>query len=68
MGFTFAVAVTVMFDEQFSTIGGTVAGVTVTSKEQLVVFPHVSLAVHVTLVVPSGKVLPLGGSQTMVGN
>jgi hypothetical protein len=30
----------------------------------LVMLPHASLAVQVTSVLPSGKVLPLGGSQT----
>ena len=52
------VAVTVRFEEQFSTIGGLT---TVTLKLQLVLLPQVSLAVVVTVVVPMGKVLPLGG-------
>ena len=36
---------------------------TITVKEQLVEFPHPSTAAQVTVVVPSGKVLPLGGVQ-----
>jgi hypothetical protein len=52
------VAITVRFEEQFSTIGGLT---TVTVKLQLVVLPQPSLAVVVTVVVPIGKVLPLGG-------
>jgi galactitol-specific phosphotransferase system IIC component len=39
----------------------------VTVKLQLVELPHVSLAVAFTVVVPTGKVLPLGGLATMVG-
>jgi len=46
--------------EQVKAIGGRV---TVTMKLQLVDCPQVSLAVQVTLVVPIGKVLPLGGLQ-----
>jgi hypothetical protein len=52
------VAVTVMLDEQFKTIGGLA---TVTVKLQLVLLPQESLAVAVTVVVPIGNVLPLGG-------
>jgi hypothetical protein len=52
------VAVTVMLDEQFKLIGGLT---TVTVKLQLVLLPQVSLAVVNTVVVPTGKVLPLGG-------
>jgi hypothetical protein len=39
----------------------------VTEKLQLVTVPQVLLAVHVTKVVPSGKVLPLGGLQKSDG-
>jgi hypothetical protein len=52
------VAVLVMLDEQFSTIGGRV---TVTAKLQLALLPQESLAVTFTVVVPTGNVLPLGG-------
>ena len=38
--------------------------VTVTVKVQLLVLPLASVAVLVTVVVPSGKVLPLGGLLT----
>ena len=58
------VAVTVMFVEQCSTIGGLV---TVTVKPQLVVVPQLSLAMQVTAVIPMGKVLPLGGLHWTVG-
>ena len=34
-----------------------------TVKEQLVELPHPSVAVQVTVVTPSGKLLPLGGLQ-----
>ena len=33
-------------------------------KVQLVLLPQASLAVQVTVLVPTGKVLPLGGLQT----
>ena len=36
-------------------------------KEQLVALPQPSLAVQVMVVLPTGKVLPLGGLQTTVG-
>ena len=39
---------------------------TVTVKEQLAVLPEVSVAVQVTVVVPSGKVEPDAGEQTTV--
>jgi hypothetical protein len=39
---------------------------TVTVKEQLAVLPDVSVAVHVTVVVPFEKVEPEGGLQTTV--
>ena len=42
-------------------------GLTVTVKLQLVVLPQVSLAVLVTVVVPMGKVLPLGGKALTKG-
>jgi hypothetical protein len=38
-----------------------VGGLTVTVKLQLVASPQVSLTVLYTVVVPMGKVLPLGG-------
>jgi len=38
-----------------------VGGLTVTVKLQLVALPQVSLTVLYTVVVPMGKVLPLGG-------
>ena len=41
--------------------------VTVTVNEQLVECPQVSLAKHVTVVVPIGNVLPLGGLQLRNG-
>ena len=53
-----------MLDEQVRTIGGRV---TVIVKLQLVLVPQPSLAVQVTGVVPTGKVLPLGGLQIKVG-
>jgi hypothetical protein len=55
------VAVTVMFVEQVSTIGG--QGLTVTVKLHVWLLPQASLAVQVTVLVPGGKVLPLGGLQ-----
>jgi hypothetical protein len=60
------VAKTVMLAGQVTTIGG--HGLTVTVKLQVWLWPQWSLAVQVTVVVPTGKVLPLGGSQvTVVG-
>src|SRR5690349_4204308 len=38
-------------------------GSTVMRKLHMAVWPHASLATHVTVVVPTGKVLPLGGLQ-----
>lgn len=61
------VALTVRFDEQFNTIGGYTGGCTITWKLQLVNVPQVSLAVTVTVVVPVGNVLPLGGLAMMFG-
>jgi hypothetical protein len=52
-----------MLVEQVRTIGGQVGGLTVTVKLQLVEWPQESVAVQVTVVVPNGKVLPLGGLQ-----
>ena len=60
-------AITVMLDEQVRLIGGYCGGLTVTTNEQLVDCPQVSLPVHVTVVVPIGKVLPLGGLQDTNG-
>ena len=59
------VATTVLFDEQVRTIGD--GGFTVTVKLQLVLEPQASLAVQVTVVVPIGNVLPLGGLQLRDG-
>jgi len=59
------VELTTMFEEQVSTIGG--QGLTVTVNEQLVVLPQPSEPVQVTVVVPTGKVVPLGGLQTIAG-
>jgi hypothetical protein len=61
------VAVTVMFEEQVNTMGGLVCAFTVTRNEQLVLWPQLLLAVHVTAVVPTGNVLPLGGVQNRLG-
>ena len=59
------VALTTMFEEQVNTTAG--HGLTVTVKLQLVLLPQPSLAVQVTVVVPIGKVLPLGGLQVTLG-
>ena len=53
--------------EHVSKIGGFVCGLTVTKNEQLVEVPQRLVAVHVTVVVPTGNVLPLGGEQVTVG-
>jgi hypothetical protein len=53
-----------MFDEQMGTSGG--RRFTVTVKVQVALFPHASVTVQVTVVVPIGKVLPLGGAQLTV--
>ena len=42
-------------------------GYTVTVKLHVALLPQVSLAVAVTVVVPTGKVLPLGGLATTLG-
>ena len=53
-----------MFEEQVRTSGAHWEPRTATSKLQLVELPQPSLAVHVTMFVPIGKQLPLGGLQT----
>jgi hypothetical protein len=40
---------------------------TVTTKAHVALFPLSSLAVQVTVVVPTGKVPPEGGAQTTAG-
>jgi hypothetical protein len=57
-------ALTVIFDEQVSTMGGLI---TETVKLQFVLVPQVSLAVQATGVVPIGNVLLLGGLQLTDG-
>ena len=57
---------TVRLLEQVSTIGGHTGGLTVTVKLQLVTTTPQSKALQVTVVVPSGKKLPLGGLQETV--
>ena len=52
------VAVVVMLEGQFTTIEDCT---TVTTKLQLVRVPQPSLAVTLTMVAPTGNVLPLGG-------
>ena len=54
-----------MFEEQVNTTAG--HGLTVTVKLQLVTWPQLLVAVHVTVVTPTGKVLPLGGVQKSEG-
>ena len=57
-----------MLLEHVRTIAGFVGGFTVTRNVQFVNRLQASLAVQVTVVVPTGKVLPLGGLQaTLVG-
>jgi len=58
------VVVTVRFDEQVRLIGGRA---TVTVNPQLVNWPQESLAVQVTIVLPIGNALPLGGLQLTKG-
>src|SRR5215831_12007864 len=61
------VALTVILDEQVSTIGGQRGGLTVMANVQLVVLPQESVAVQVTSVLTlTGKMLPLGGLQVTV--
>jgi len=59
------VALTTMLDEHVSTTAG--HGLTVTVKLQLVIWPQGLVAVQVTVVVPTGNVLPLGGVQNNDG-
>ena len=59
------VALATMLDEQVKCTTG--HGLTVTRKLQLVVAPQPSVAVQVTVVVPAGKLLPLGGLQATFG-
>jgi hypothetical protein len=54
----------VMLGEQLNWMSGHEVRFTVTEKLQVVLLVQASVAVQVTLVVPSGKVLPLGGLQT----
>ena len=56
-------AVIVRLEEQVRTMGGYVCRLTVMVNVQLVELPQLSLAVVVTVVVPMGKVLPLGGEE-----
>ena len=56
-------AVIVRLEEQVRTMGGYVCRLTVMVNVQLVEPPQLSLAVVVTVVVPMGKVLPLGGED-----
>jgi len=58
--------VTVMLVEQVTTSGGHTGGLTVTVKLQLVTTTPQLKALHVTVVVPIGKKLPLGGLQETV--
>ena len=57
------VALTTILLEHVSTSGGQTGGLTVTVKLQLVATTPQSKAVQVTVVVPIGKKLPLGGLQ-----
>ena len=50
-----------MFVEHVRLIGGFVCALTMTRNEQLVVWPQLFVAVTKTVLVPIGKVLPLGG-------
>jgi hypothetical protein len=60
-------ALTVMFDEQVSTIGEQCGPLTVTAKLQFVLLPQESVAVQVTSVLAlTAKPLPLGGLQATV--
>jgi len=58
-------AVVVIFDGQ--KINSALVWITVTVKEQLVEWPHESLAVQVTVVTPWKKHVPLGGLQLRLG-
>ena len=61
------VALTTIFEEQVNTSPGQFEDRTVTVKLQLVTCPQELLAVQVTVLVPSGKLLPLGGVQKREG-
>lgn len=61
------VATVVILVEQVRLIGAFVCEFTVTWKEQLVICPHVLLAVTITVVIPIGKRLPLGGTAVTDG-
>ena len=56
-----------MLVEHVSTIGDGLVWVTVILKVQLVTCPQELLAVQVTVLVPRGKQLPLGGVHTKIG-
>ena len=56
---------TILLDGQ-EMAGGMVSR-TVTVKEQVLVFPAASVAVQVTVLVPTAKLLPLIGEQTTTG-
>src|SRR5436309_13837517 len=60
-------AAVVMVDDHMREIHVNVLRVRVTVKLQLVLVPQESLAVQVTVVVPTGNVLPLGGLQLTDG-
>ena len=47
-------------------IAGACVSCTVTENEHVPVFPTASVAVHVTVVVPTGKVEPDAGTHTIV--
>ncbi len=59
-------AVTMILLEQVSAIGVHCGGLTVTVKIHVTVLLQASRAVQVTVVVPGGNVLPLGGLQVSV--
>jgi hypothetical protein len=54
-----------MFPPELTITG--VGGATVTLKVPLTLFPTLSVAVTVTVVVPTGKVLPLAGEYVSTG-
>jgi hypothetical protein len=57
-----ALAVTTRLEEQVNTIEGST---TVTVKLQELLLPQLSLAVTITMFVPTGKKLPLAGEELM---
>jgi hypothetical protein len=57
---------TVILVEHVNCIVGHCGGLTVTEKEQVIRLLQASVAVHVTLEFPNGKLLPLGGLHTTV--